>query len=191
MDPPGLLNDRQIRMLAHAGMIDPFEDTLISAADGQPVISYGLSSFGYDLRCADEWEIFTPPAPDASLIADPKAFSPALVTRTVSPDILIPPNGFVLARSVETITVPDDVLVIAVGKSTYARIGVIANVTPLEPGWSGHVTLEFSNTTPVPARMYAHEGCVQLLFFQGREPATTYASRNGKYQHQRGVTHAR
>ncbi len=163
-------------------MIEPFEPGL--QRDG--VISYGLSSFGYDLRAAPEWRVFVNAF---NTVVDPKAFDPASFVTVEAETCVIPPNSFVLTRSVEYLRIPDDVLVIALGKSSYARTGIVANVTPLEPGWEGHVTLELSNTTPLPAKVYANEGIVQLLFFQGEErPETTYADRKGKYQGQRGVT---
>lgn len=176
-----LLNDRQIRELAHRGMIEPFAEEFQRGNQ----ISYGLTSFGYDLRAAPEWKIFTNAW---SAVADPKQFEARSFIDVQGDSVIIPPNSFALTRSLEYIKMPEDVLAVAVGKSTYARIGIIANVTPLEPGWEGHVTLEFSNTTPLPARMYAHEGVVQLLFFQGDRPDVTYADRKGKYQGQRGIT---
>ncbi len=166
-------------------MIEPFEDRLVRTADTQQVISYGLSSFGYDLRCADEWKIFTNVM---SAVVDPKHFDERSFVDIQASEIIIPPNSFALARSLEYMRIPDNVMVVALGKSTYARCGIVANVTPLEPGWEGHVTLEFSNTTPLPAKMYAFEGCVQLLFFEGERPEVTYRDRAGKYQGQQGVT---
>ena len=138
-----------------------------------------------DLRCADEWKIFTNVN---SAIVDPKHFDERSFVDIKADEIIIPPNSFALARSLEYLKIPDTVMVVALGKSTYARCGLVANVTPLEPGWEGHVTLEFSNTTPLPAKMYAFEGCVQLLFFEGERPEVTYGDRKGKYQGQRGVT---
>lgn len=182
----GILNDKQIRALAEQGMISPFEDRLVRTADNAGVISYGLSSFGYDLRAADEWKVFT--NAHGNTVVDPKAFDERAFIDITAPEIVIPPNSFVLARSVEYMRIPDNVMVVALGKSTYARVGIVANVTPLEPGWEGHVTLEFSNTTPLPAKMYAFEGCVQLLFFGGERPEVTYGDRGGKYQGQMGVT---
>ena len=182
-----ILNDRQILALCEQGMITPFERTSVKRTpDGRPAISYGLSSFGYDLRCADEWKVFT--NTHGNTIVDPKAFDERAFIDITAPEIIIPPNSFALARSLEYMRIPDDVMVVALGKSTYARCGIVANVTPLEPGWEGHVTLEFSNTTPLPAKMYSFEGCVQLLFFQGERPETTYGDRSGKYQGQKGVT---
>ncbi|MEX2503022.1 MAG: dCTP deaminase [Trueperaceae bacterium] len=174
--------DWWIRQRALEGMIEPFTDR----QERRGVISYGLSSFGYDLRAAPEWRVFVNAF---NTIVDPKAFDPASFVEVNATTCVIPPNSFVLTRSVEYLRIPDDVLVLAVGKSSYARTGIVANVTPLEPGWEGHVTLELSNTTPLPAKVYAEEGIVQLLFFQGDErPETTYADRKGKYQGQRGVT---
>jgi len=174
--------DRWIREQALKGMITPFEDGLVR--DG--VISYGLSSFGYDLRAAPEWRIFVNAF---NTVVDPKNFDKRSLVESSEETCIIPPNSFVLTRSVEYLRIPDDTMVIALGKSSYARCGIVANVTPLEPGWEGHVTLELSNTTPLPAKVYANEGIVQLLFFQGDErPETTYAERKGKYQGQRGVT---
>jgi dCTP deaminase len=175
-------SDRWIRERAREGMIDPFVEHL----ERTGVISYGLSSFGYDLRAAPEWRVFVNAF---NTVVDPKAFDPASFVEINDATCIIPPNSFVLTRSVEYLRIPDDVLVVALGKSSYARTGIVANVTPLEPGWEGHVTLELSNTTPLPAKVYANEGIVQLLFFQGEErPETTYADRKGKYQGQTGVT---
>jgi dCTP deaminase len=178
--------DWWIRARALEGMIEPFADRLVRQTEaGAGIISYGLSSFGYDLRAAREWKIFVNAF---NTVVDPKNFDPASLIEFEGDECIIPPNSFVLARSVEYMRIPDNVMVVALGKSSYARCGIVANVTPLEPGWEGHVTLEFSNTTPLPAKMYANEGCVQLLFFEGEKPETTYADRKGKYQGQRGVT---
>ena len=179
----GLMPDRWIAERARAdGMIEPFEDG--QRRDG--VISYGLSSYGYDARVSDEFKIFTNVD---SAIVDPKAFAPNSFVDRTTDVCIVPPNSFVLARTVEYFRVPRDVLVICLGKSTYARCGIIVNVTPLEPGWEGHVTLEFSNTTPLPARVYANEGACQFLFLKGDEPClVSYADRAGKYMRQRGVT---
>ncbi len=178
-----LLADHEIRALAEAsGMIEPFVDR--QARDG--VISYGLSSYGYDARVAREFRIFTNVD---NAIVDPKEFrDDSFVTRETD-TCTIPPNSFALARTIEYFRIPEDVLVICVGKSTYARCGIIVNVTPLEPGWEGHVTLEFSNTTPLPARIYAEEGACQFLFLRGSSRCdVSYADRAGKYQGQTGVT---
>ncbi|HEX7090269.1 MAG TPA: dCTP deaminase [Longimicrobiales bacterium] len=176
-------SDRWIRRMAEEhGMIEPFEAGQVR----QGVVSYGLSSFGYDIRVADEFKVFTDVF---SVVVDPKAFDPRSFVDIRGDHCIIPPNSFALARTLEYFRIPADVLVVCVGKSTYARCGIIVNVTPLEPEWCGHLTLEISNTTPLPAKIYAHEGIAQLLFFQGDEvPATTYATRRGKYQDQRGVT---
>ena len=168
--------------MALNGMISPFVEKQIS----QGKISYGLSSFGYDVRVSNEFKIFTNVN---SEIVDPKSFKPSnFVTKNVS-ECVIPPNSFVLASTVEYFKIPKDVLVICLGKSTYARCGIIVNVTPLEPGWEGHVTLEFSNTTPLPAKIYANEGVAQFIFLQGNEkPEISYSDRKGKYMGQTGVT---
>lgn len=164
------------------GMIEPFTDRL----ERQGVISYGLSSYGYDARVATEFKIFTNVD---SAIVDPKKFSDQSFVERDTDVCVIPPNSFALARTVEYFRIPRDTLVICLGKSTYARCGIIVNVTPLEPQWEGHVTLEFSNTTPLPARIYANEGACQFIFLRGEpECDTSYADRKGKYQGQRGVT---
>lgn len=179
-----ILSDHWIReMAANHGMIEPFEANQVR--DG--AISYGTSSFGYDIRVADEFKVFTDVH---SVVVDPKHFDDrSFVDISGEGYCLIPPNSFALARTLEYFRVPSDVLVVCVGKSTYARCGIIVNVTPLEPEWEGHLTLEISNTTPLPAKIYANEGIAQLLFFKGDQvPSTTYAQRRGKYQKQRGVT---
>lgn len=180
---PGILADHQIRELAkNHGMIDPF----VEKQNHTGVISYGLSSYGYDARCSNEFKIFTNVD---SAIVDPKSFSEKSFVDRETDVCIIPPNSFVLTRSVEYFRIPKDVLVICLGKSTYARCGLIVNVTPLEPGWEGHVTLEISNTTPLPARVYANEGVAQFLFFKGSAPCeVSYADRAGKYMGQKGVT---
>ena len=183
-----VMSDIWIRRLAlEQAMIEPFSAKQVkSNDDGEGIISYGLSSYGYDARVAREFKIFTNVN---SAIVDPKDFvSQSFVDRET--DICtIPPNSFVLARTVEYFRIPRDVLVICVGKSTYARCGIIVNVTPLEPEWEGHVTLEFSNTTPLPAKIYANEGACQFLFLRGDTVCeTSYADRAGKYMRQRGVT---
>ena len=168
------------------GMIEPFEPGQVREQNGQRIVSYGTSSYGYDIRCADEFKIFTN---INSTIVDPKNFDENSFVDIKSDVCIIPPNSFALARTVEYFRVPRDVLVICLGKSTYARCGIIVNVTPLEPGWEGHVTLEFSNTTPLPAKIYANEGACQFLFLKGEQPCeTSYADRAGKYMGQRGVT---
>lgn len=154
--------------------------------DVQPekIVSYGTSSFGYDIRCSDEFKIFTN---IHSTVVDPKNFDPKTFVDFKGEVCIIPPNSFALARTVERFKIPRNVMTICLGKSTYARCGIIVNVTPFEPGWEGYVTLEFSNTTPLPAKIYANEGCAQVLFFQGEQPETSYADRQGKYQGQTGV----
>ena len=180
-------SDKWIRRTALAtGMIEPFEPRQVREVDGRKIVSYGTSSYGYDIRCSREFKIFTN---INSTIVDPKAFDAGSFVDFTGDVCIIPPNSFALARTVEYFRVPRDVLVICLGKSTYARCGIIVNVTPLEPGWEGHVTLEFSNTTPLPAKIYANEGACQFLFLQGNEPCeTSYADRAGKYMGQRGVT---
>ena len=177
-----VLSDKWIKKMALDGMIAPFEEKQIR--EGK--ISYGLSSFGYDARVSNEFKIFTNVN---SEIVDPKNFKPSnFVTKNVL-ECIIPPNSFVLASTVEYFKIPKDVLVICLGKSTYARCGIIVNVTPLEPGWEGHVTLEFSNTTPLPAKIYANEGVAQFIFLKGNEkPEISYSDRKGKYMGQTGVT---
>jgi dCTP deaminase len=176
-------SDRWIRRMAREkGMIEPFEEKQVR----EGVISYGLSSYGYDVRIADEFKIFTN---INHTIVDPKDFDPRSFVDFRGEQCIVPPNSFALARSVEYFRIPRDVIVVCLGKSSYARCGIIVNVTPLEPEWEGIVTLEVSNTTPLPARIYAGEGIAQMLFFQGDEPCeTSYADKKGKYQAQQGVT---
>ncbi len=177
--------DRWIKHMAEtARMIEPFEANQVR----EGVISYGVSSFGYDIRVADEFKIFTSATGELTVI-DPKRFDSKSFVDFRGSECIIPPNSFALARTVEYFRIPTNVLTICVGKSTYARCGIIVNVTPFEPGWEGFVTLEISNTTPLPARIYANEGIAQVLFFEGDEtPAVTYDQRKGKYQGQSGVT---
>jgi len=166
------------------GMIEPFEESQVR----EGVVSYGVSSYGYDMRVADEFKIFTNVH---STVVDPKAFDARSFVEYRGSVCIVPPNSFALARSVEYFRIPRDVLTICVGKSTYARCGIITNVTPFEPEWEGHVTLEISNTTPLPARIYAQEGIAQVLFFEADRDdvcETSYADKRGKYQAQRGVT---
>jgi len=179
--------DTWIRQMAQEqGMIEPFVDGQVKHADGKDLVSYGLSSYGYDVRCADEFKIFTN---INSAIVDPKNFDDNSFVDVKSDVCIIPPNSFALARTVEYLRIPRDVLTICLGKSTYARCGIIVNVTPLEPEWEGHVTLEFSNTTPLPAKIYAGEGVAQFLFFGADDVCeTSYKDRAGKYQGQTGVT---
>ncbi|OJZ18252.1 MAG: dCTP deaminase [Thiobacillus sp. 65-29] len=174
------------RMAAEHGMIEPFEPGQVKQVNGRAIVSYGTSSYGYDVRCADEFKLFTD---INTTIVDPKAFDPNSFVEVKGDSCIIPPNSFALARTVEYFRIPRNVLTICLGKSTYARCGIIVNVTPLEPEWEGHVTLEFSNTTPLPAKIYAHEGVAQMLFFESDEVcSTSYKDRGGKYQGQRGVT---
>jgi dCTP deaminase len=186
---PGIKSDRWIiEQSQNHEMISPFEPGQVRTVNGQKVISYGTSSYGYDVRCAREFKIFTN---INSAIVDPKNFSEESFVNFESDVCIIPPNSFALARTVEYFKIPRDVLVICLGKSTYARCGIIVNVTPLEPEWEGHVTLEFSNTTNLPAKIYAGEGVAQMLFVQADADdicQTSYADRGGKYQGQRGVT---
>jgi len=176
-------SDRWIRrMCLEHRMIDPFEEKQIR----KDVVSFGISSYGYDLRIADEFKIFTN---INSTIVDPKNFDPMSFVDFKGPVCLVPPNSFALGRSVEYFRIPREVMTICLGKSSYARCGIITNVTPLEPEWEGHVTLEISNTTPLPARIYANEGIAQVLFFGGDEVCErSYKDKAGKYQGQRGVT---
>ena len=178
-------SDRWITQMAREyGMIEPFEENQVR----EGVISYGVSSYGYDIRVADEYKIFTSATGELTVV-DPKHFDPKGFKDFKGRECIIPPNSFALARTVEYFRIPRDVITICVGKSTYARCGIIVNVTPFEPGWEGFVTLEISNTTPLPARIYSNEGIAQVLFFQGDEfPAVSYADRKGKYQGQLGVT---
>ena len=180
-------SDKWIRRMAREhGLIDPFEPGQVREGAAGRVISYGTSSYGYDVRCAPEFKIFTN---INSTIVDPKQFDEKSFVDVTSDVCIIPPNSFALARTVEYFRIPRNVLTLCVGKSTYARCGVIVNVTPLEPEWEGHVTLEFSNTTTLPAKIYANEGIAQMLFFESDEVCeTSYADRGGKYQGQKGVT---
>ena len=182
----GLAPDWRIRQLARLGMIEPFIDRQIRGGS----ISYGLSSFGYDIRITDEFRIFSPATGQLTVI-DPKAIDEAALVPYKGDVCVIPPNSFALARSVEYFRVPRNVLCICLGKSTYARIGIIVNITPFEPKWQGHVTIEISNTTPLPCKVYANEGIAQVLFFESDEPEVSYADRAGKYQGQTGITLAK
>ena len=180
-------SDRWIRERAtRDGMIEPFEPGQVRTVDGRKVISFGTSSYGYDVRCAAEFKVFTN---IFSATVDPKAFDERSFVDFAGEVCVIPPNSFALARTIEYFRIPSNVLTICLGKSTYARCGIIVNVTPLEPEWEGHVTLEFSNTTTLPAKIYANEGVAQMLFFESDEQCeTTYRQRGGKYQGQKGVT---
>lgn len=168
--------------MASKGMIEPFNENQVRSG----VISYGVSSYGYDMRIAEEFKIFTN---INNTIVDPKDFDPKSFVEFKGDTCIIPPHSFVLGYSVEYYRIPRDVLVICLGKSTYARCGLVVNVTPLEPEWEGHVTIEISNTTPLPAKVYANEGIAQLIFLQGSEVCeTSYADKSGKYQAQKGIT---
>jgi dCTP deaminase len=180
-----LKNDYWIRKMAEKGMIDPFNKEQVR----EGVISYGVSSYGYDMRISDEFKIFTI---INNTIVDPKDFETKNFVDFKGDVCIVPPNSFVLGRSVEYFRIPREVLVICLGKSTYARCGIIVNVTPLEPEWEGFVTIEISNTAPLPAKIYANEGIAQLLFVEGSEVCeTSYADKAGKYQAQKGITLAK
>ena len=173
-------------MATERGLIEPFEPRQIRTINGDRVISYGVSSYGYDIRCAPEFKVFTN---INSAIVDPKNFDPESFVDINQNVCIIPPNSFALARTLEYFRIPRNVLTICLGKSTYARCGIIVNVTPLEPEWEGHVTLEFSNTTPLPAKIYANEGVAQVIFLESDEICkVSYRDRGGKYQNQTGVT---
>ena len=180
-------SDKWIRRMAADGMIEPFESGQVRTgyAD-ERLISYGTSSYGYDVRCSDHFKIFTN---INSAVVDPKDFSENSFVDFTGDVCIIPPNSFALAHTVEYFRIPRNVLTVCLGKSTYARCGIIVNVTPLEPEWEGHVTLEFSNTTPLPAKVYANEGVAQVIFFESDEECqVSYKDRGGKYQSQTGVT---
>lgn len=181
-----LQSDEWIRKMAQDhGMIEPFVDTQVRYVDGKKVISYGLSSYGYDLRVADEFKVFT--NINNSLV-DPKNFNENAFVDIQAGECIIPPNSFALARSIEYFRIPRNILTICLGKSTYARCGIIVNVTPFEPEWEGHVTLEISNTTPLPAKIYANEGLAQVLFLEGSAVCQiSYADRQGKYMKQTSI----
>jgi dCTP deaminase len=177
-----ILADHQIRDLAiNFDMITPFHEGLTEAG----VISYGLSSYGYDIRIADEWKVFTNVY---NTVIDPKNFDEKAFVSYRAPTCIIPPNSFALGRSIEYLKIPRWVMCLCLGKSSYARCGIVCNFTPFEPEWEGHVTIEISNTTPLPALIYANEGIAQVLFFTGAPPDVSYADRKGKYQGQRGIT---
>ncbi len=180
-------SDHWIRRMAEShDMISPFNAEQVRYANEERIISYGTSSYGYDVRCANHFKVFTN---INSSIMDPKSFDPNSFLDVTADVCIIPPNSFALAHTVEYFRIPRNVLTICVGKSTYARCGIIVNVTPLEPEWEGQVTLEFSNTTNLPAKIYANEGVAQMLFLESDEVcATSYKDRSGKYQGQRGVT---
>lgn len=177
------------KMAKEHGMIEPFIEDQVRSIDGRPVISFGTSSFGYDIRVSNKFRIFTNVY---GTIIDPKDFNPKGLVEINGDVCIIPPNSFALALSVEWFRIPDNVLTICVGKSTYARCGVIVNVTPFEPGWEGNAVLEISNTTPLPAKIYANEGLAQVLFFESDTPCkTSYADRKGKYQYQKDIVNAK
>ena len=180
-------SDRWIKEMAENNhMIEPFEANQVRRNNGERIVSYGTSSYGYDVRCSNEFKVFTNLE---SVIVDPKNFDESSFIDKTADVCVIPPNSFALARTVEFFRIPRNVLTICLGKSTYARCGIIVNVTPLEPEWEGHVTLEFSNTTPLPAKIYANEGVAQMLFFESDEDCEiSYKERDGKYQGQTGVT---
>ena len=182
-----LQSDRWIRQMAQEqGLIEPFVNGQVRLENGKKIISYGLSSYGYDLRVSREFKVFTNVY---NCIVDPKNFSENSFVHMEVDECIVPPNSFALARSVEYFRIPRDVLTVCIGKSTYARCGIIVNVTPFEPGWEGYVTLEISNTTPLPAKIYANEGLAQVLFYKGAEAyEISYADRAGKYMHQIGIT---
>jgi dCTP deaminase len=179
--------DKWIRRMAEQyKMIEPFESNQIRSVNGQRIVSYGTSSYGYDIRCSSEFKLFTN---INTTIVDPKNFDEKSFVDIKGDCCIIPPNSFALARTVEYFRIPRNVLTICLGKSTYARCGIIVNVTPFEPEWEGYVTLEFSNTTPLPAKIYANEGVAQVIFFEADEVCeTSYKDRGGKYQGQKGVT---
>lgn len=185
----GIKSDRWIQQMAEQyGMIEPFAPLQVKENESGKIVSYGTSSYGYDVRCANEFKIFTNVN---SAFIDPKNFDPKSFVDFVGDVCIIPPNSFALARTVEYLRIPRNVLTICLGKSTYARCGIIVNVTPLEPEWEGHVTLEFSNTTPLPAKIYANEGVAQFIFLEASEGEVcdvSYKDRKGKYQGQKGVT---
>lgn len=174
-------------MALEKGMIEPFcENQVRKTESGQSIVSYGLSSYGYDLRVSNQFKVFTNVF---NTVVDPKAFDEKSLVDMTTDVCIVPPNSFALARSVEYFRIPRDILTICLGKSTYARCGIIVNVTPFEPEWEGHVTLEISNTTPLPARIYANEGLAQVLFLAAHEVCeVSYADRAGKYMKQTGVT---
>lgn len=183
---PVMSDEWIIEQSAKYSMISPFAPEQVREQEGKKIISYGVSSYGYDARVSNEFEIFTN---INTTVVDPKNFDKNSLVHRETDICIIPPNSFALARTVEYFKIPTNILVVCVGKSTYARCGIIVNVTPLEPGWEGHVTLEFSNTTPLPAKIYAGEGACQFLFLKGdKQCKTTYADRSGKYMKQTGVT---
>lgn len=184
-------SDSWIRKMAREhGMIEPFVDRQVRSSDQQnKIVSYGLSSYGYDIRVSNEFKVFTNAL---NAVVDPKNFDPDSFVDVQRDVCIVPPNSFALARSVEYFRIPRDILTICLGKSTYARCGIIVNVTPFEPEWEGHVTIEISNTTPLPAKIYANEGIAQVIFFKAENACeVSYADRQGKYMKQTGITIAR
>lgn len=174
--------DKWIAKMAKEGMIEPFEENQVR----EGVISYGVSSYGYDLRVSDEFKVFTNVY---NTVVDPKNFTEDAFVDIKANECIIPPNSFALAHSIEYFRIPRNILTLCLGKSTYARCGIIVNVTPFEPEWEGHVTIEISNTTPLPAKVYANEGIAQVIFFEAAQVCkTSYADRKGKYLKQRGIT---
>ena len=187
-----LLNDMQIAKLCTTDkpMVYPFVGHQVKTVDNKPVISYGLSSYGYDIRITNVFRIFTP-ASGFMTAVDPKDMDPHAMVEFVGDVCVIPPHSFALAVTLERFIIPRDVMTVCVGKSTYARCGIVANFTPLEAGWEGTITIEISNTSPLPAMVYANEGFAQCIMLEGEEPTVTYASRAGKYQAQTGITLAK
>lgn len=178
--------DRWIEEKAKGGMISPFVNEQVKEVEGKRIVSYGLSSYGYDIRVANQFKVFTNVY---NSMVDPKAFHEDSFVDIEANECIIPANSFALARSVEYFKIPREILTICLGKSTYARCGIIVNVTPFEPEWEGHVTIEISNTTPLPAKIYANEGIAQVIFFEAANVCrTSYADRKGKYQGQTGIT---
>jgi dCTP deaminase len=182
-----LWNDRQIRQWGEHGGLTPFVPDQVRRVDGRRVLSYGCGSFGYDIRIGDEFKVFTMPL-DRQGVIDPLNFDPKLLQDCRGDVCEVPPNSFALACSIEHFRMPRNVTGIAIGKSTLARCGVIVNITPLEAGWEGVLTVEISNTTPLPCKIYANQGIAQILFLEGEAPAVSYADRAGKYQGQAGIT---
>ncbi len=187
-----ILSDLEIIELSKKGMIEPFEEMQIRVANENKVVSYGVSSYGYDMRVANEFKIITSSLYMDNFVIDPKKYDERLYTTVIGDSCIIPPNNYVLARSVEYFRIPRDVTVICVGKSTYARCGIIVNVTPLESSWEGIVTISISNTSPMPVKIYANEGIAQLLFLKADSICkTSYADKSGKYQNQQGIVGAK
>lgn len=182
-----LLTDKEIRKRAKNGMIEPFVNRQVEEKNGEPVVSYGLSSYGYDVRISKKYDVFTELN---YTTVDPKDFDKKAFAETSGDFCIIPPNSFILGKTIERFEIPKNTLGICVGKSTYARCGIIVNITPLEPGWKGKITLEVSNTTPLPAKIYGGEGIAQIVFLESERPEVTYDEKNGKYQGQDEITPA-